>query len=219
MKEKNAKENDNLEQEEGKAEKKAKKEKKEGGLPLPMIIGGAAGLVILIALSVILGTIIASNFFAPQQASVQAVENADKANDKSKKKIPADEDDPDAPADDDMHIFETGKITTNTKGASNIYVVLELAVDFKPYDPEDEKMKALVNEKGEINKELPLYNKLKMQVTSQITNVLASYTEPELQAARPELNNIMRTQLKSVFRKFELKLGDVHVVTFLVQQM
>ena len=192
-----------------------------------------SGAIVLINLSVIIGTIVASNLFEKggggataediktvvQQTLEKELEGTSKKN-----KTPEELDSMDLAnmsKMDDMLTFETGKITSNSKGSSNTFVVLELAIDFRIYDKENPKTKDIAKGEGdktELNLESPTLKKIKIRITSKINELIATYSEAEFQAMRPELKNIIRTQLRPIFSDFNLQLGDVQIITFIIQQ-
>ncbi|MGI6370328.1 MAG: hypothetical protein GX372_01740 [Ignavibacteria bacterium] len=236
------KENTELENDpknEGKGKKtKEAKAKKEGALSLPVIIGISVGAVVLIIASVVVGSIVASKLF-PTQGGGAVLDTANitaaiqKANReileaKTKEgKTPEEIDEMEAEKMSNMPdilVFETGKIVSNPRGNANVFIVLELALDFRVYDEENKTSMEIVKIEGkdeaatrEINFESTGYKKLKTRITSNLNELIATYSEAEFQAMRGDLKNIIRTQLRPVFRNFGLQLGEVQIVTFLIQ--
>lgn len=234
-------ENDPKEEEQDKkAKTKTKKPKKEGALSLPVIIGIAVGAVVLIVASVVIGSFVASKLFPTQGGGNSAtLDTADitaaiqKANremleaQQKEGKTPEEIDDMEAErmsSMPDVLVFETGKIVSNPRGNANVLIVLELALDFRVYDKENKTSMEIVTIEGKddavtrtINFESTSYKKLKTRVTSNLNELIATYSEAEFQGMRGDLKNIIRTQLRPVFRNFGLQLGEVQIVTFLIQ--
>lgn len=213
---------------------KPPKVKKEGAVPLPMIIGASVGAVLLITVSVIVGTIVASSIFGEKSESEASTEKIVEAVQEALKgelgtitksgKTPEELDSMEVAnmsKGADVLTFETGKITSNSKGSSNTFVVIDLSIDFRIYDKENTVTKELTKgegEKLELNLESSVLKKIKNRITGKINELIASYSEQEFQSMRPELKNIIRTQLRPVFHNFGLQLGEIQILTFIIQQ-
>lgn len=199
---------------------KPKKEKKPmGPLSLPMIIGLAVGVILLVIASVIVGIVVASKFFAPHTEEAADAEGTKKA--KTEKHAP--KEDPYAEGEsylarlEGVVYMETGRITTNPKGQSAMFVVVNLGLEFKLMDAENEGLAEMMDKEGKLNMESPITKKLMARIRGSINELLASYTEADLQTNRPKIPELIKQQLKPIFRDFELTLGNVTIQEFIIQ--
>lgn len=204
-------------------EKPKRKKKEGGGLSLPvMIIVGLGAVVIQVVLVVAV-----LKFVFPQGEDAHASdstatakgqeEKKDEHGKKSEKEIDYDEYEDVLSKMEDIHYVETGKIITNPKGASSIFVVANFALEFKKMDKENEELKKMIDDKGEIKVEEPLYKKLMATTKNTINRLIASYTVEELQAKRLELTDQVKKELRPVYRDFELVIVKVNLVEFIIQ--
>lgn len=200
-------------------EKKKKKEKTPGGISMPLIIGAAGGIIVLIIASVIIGIVVAGKFFGPQAAQ-------EEANSKDgKNKATANKEYKENPYEGEMPLsqlegvmfMETGRITTNPKNGTSIYVVMNLGFEFKKMDEESKELAAIADKEGKVAIENPLVQKMMARIRSTINQMIASYTEAELQNMRPQMPDVLKKQLKPVFKDYELILGNVSIQEFIIQ--
>jgi len=196
-----------------------KKEKKALGVSLPLMIGAALGILLIIVLGVILGVFFATKFISPQHSGV---ESKDKGKTEQVKK----EDTFDKEFSEegsylskleDIMLLETGRITTNPKGAASVFVVVNFGFEFKKMDPKNKELETFAKE-GAVNMEHPVIKKMMARIRSTINNLIASYTKEELLAKRPELPEIVKKELKPIFRDYELMLGNVTIQEFIIQE-
>jgi len=224
-------------------DKKGKKEpkpKKEGGPPIVLIAGGALGGIILIVLSVVIGTIVANKLFPPylegfETAVKEAIENME---------LPAPviqgtgtrnlEPFPDDDELEGSNLFaaganwftlNSGKITTNVRGSNSMFVSVIVAVDYSLHHKEELVARGFaVAETADKNAEptynvdenSTLYQRFKIAVGSKINDFIGSHSEGELQAMRHELGEKLREDLRPTFRDFGLVIGRVNVTQFLI---
>jgi hypothetical protein len=212
-----------------------KKTKKEGELPLLLIIGGALGGVVLIILSVVVGTIVANKLFPPYlegiETAIQEVyANMEKDEATSSGKNPRrlspfpDEDiDFDGSqlfaADEDWFTFSSGRITANVKNSTSMYLIVDVAIDYKLFHKEELIARGFAvaggkNEPPKIDTNSALYQRLKIEVASKINDFAASYSEGELQAMRLNFGEKLKEELKPTFQSFGLQIGKINVPTF-----
>lgn len=207
---------------------KPKKKKREGGggLSLPvMIIVGLGAIVIQVALVVAV-----LKFVFPQPAdqshgsdsTAVAKGHGEEKKDKPKKaeeEINYDEYEDIFSRMEKVLFVETGKIITNPKGASSVFVVTNFALEFKMMDPDKKDLaKMLYDEKSKMIKEEEIYVKKLMAATrNTINRLIASYSMEELQAKRQELTDNVRVQLRPIFREYELVILRVQLLEFIIQ--
>lgn len=156
---------------ETKSKKKPAKPKKEGGdTPILLMIGGALGAVVLIIVSVIIGTLITHKLFFSYPTDRQVVvkekddkaekEDKDKEDEEEKKKkedeekekklppIPDDLDELDVASKllsmDDWYTIETAKITSNTRGSMNWFAIARVSINYKAYYKEELERKGFL---------------------------------------------------------------------------
>jgi flagellar basal body-associated protein FliL len=205
-----------LEKQEPEKQKKKEKEKKQGAsgaLSLPMLIGIGGGGIVLILVTVIFGYFIATKLFPTQPVVVsqngQVTNSNDNKDNKDKKK-----------SEDDIHsslYMETGRITTNPKDAPSTFVVLNLSLEFVPYNKDDDKVKEMMGKEG-LNMNNPIVQKMLGRIKSTVNNQIASLTLAELQAKRPELENMYKDALKTTMNEFGFKLLNVGLIEFIIQE-
>ncbi|MCX8054363.1 MAG: SPFH domain-containing protein [Ignavibacteria bacterium] len=193
-----------------------KKEKKSLGVSLPLMIGAAAGILVIIVLGVILGVFFASKFMGVQQSG--GAEQKGKTENVSKSKENAEGEDEDYLAKlEDIALMETGRITTNPKGAASVFVVVNFGFEFRLMDKENDEYKTLVKE-GAVNMEHPIIKKMMARIRSTLNNMIASYTKEELLEKRPEIPELVKKELRPVFRDYELQLVNVTIQEFIIQE-
>ncbi len=208
-------------QEPEKPEKKKKKEKKEGGgggLSLPLIIGAAFGIIILIVVSVIIGIVVANKFMGGHDsAEGEAKGKTEQQAGKEKKEDPYSQEESYLSKLEGVMFMETGRITTNPKNGSSMFVVVNLALEFKKMNEDSDELKAIADKEGKLNIENPLVQKMVAKIKGKINQMIGSYTEAELQQNRPNLPEMFKKELKPVFKEFELMLGNVSIQEFIIQ--
>ncbi len=192
-----------------------KKEKKSLGVSLPLMIGAGVGILVIIILGVILGVFFASKFMgvqhpggAPEKGKTEKVAKSDTAEEEGEEYLSKLE---------DIAIMETGRITTNPKGAASVFVVVNFGFEFKKMDKENKELKTLVNE-GAVNMEHPVIRKMMARIRSTINNMIASYTKEELLNKRPEITELVKKELRPIFRDYELLLVNVTIQEFIIQE-
>ncbi len=195
-----------------------KPKKSSGGLSLPLIIGAAVGVLVIIVLGVVLGMVVASKFFPsqPAEAGHEGDKKEHSVKDKHAKEFES-TDESYLSGGHDVIFMETGRITTNPKGASSIFVVMNFGLEFKKMDPENEELKGFADAHGKLNLEDPVFIKLNAKIKGKINQFAASYTDVELQEKRTELPELLKKELRSVFKDYELVLGSVTVLEFIIQ--
>lgn len=196
-----------------------KPEKK--GLSLPLIIGAAVGVLVIIVLGVVLGVVVASKFFAPEH-SADSGEGEGKA--KKEKTVKAKDFDEDFDQEGghlaklhDIILMETGRITTNPKGAASVFVVVNFGMEFKKMDPDNEALKTLTDKAGVLDMGNPVMKKLMARMRGVLNNMLASYTQEELLDKRTELPDLVKKEILPIFRDYQLSLGNVTLQEFIIQ--
>lgn len=198
-----------------------KKEKKSLGVSLPLIIGAAVGILVIIVLGVVLGVVLSNKFMGgghSESADGKGKGKTENVGNKSKNleeefaveegylsKL------------EDIMIMETGRITTNPKGAASVFVVVNFGLEFKKMDPDSEELKTLAKE-GAVNLEHPLMRKLGARMRGILNNMLASYTQQELLDKRQEMPELVKKELKPIFRDYELLLGNITIQEFIIQE-
>lgn len=196
-----------------------KKEKKSLGVSLPLMIGAALGILVIIVLGVILGVFFASKFLGPQQA------NGDKNKGKTEKVAKSgDAFEEEFTSEggylsklEDIMLMETGRITTNPRGAASVFVVVNFGFEFKKMNDDNKELANLAKE-GAVNMEHPVIKKMMARIRSTINNMIASYTKEELLEKRKELPEMVKKELRPIFRDYELLLGNVTVQEFIIQE-
>jgi len=192
-----------------------KKEKKSLGVSLPLMIGAAAGILVIIVLGVILGVFFASKFMGVQHAGGEGEKGK---TEKTAKSNIAEEDEGDYLSKlKDIAIMETGRITTNPKGSSSVFVVVNFGFEFKKMDNDNKELKTLVNE-GAVNMEHPVIKKMMARIRSTLNKMIASYTKEELLEKRHEIPELVKKELRPIFRDYELLLVNVTIQEFIIQE-
>jgi flagellar basal body-associated protein FliL len=208
-------------QEPVKPEKKTKKKPSlGGGLSLPVIIGAVAGLLVLIAATVIFSIFIASKFIAPQQsASGEDGKHADKTekHEEDEDEEKKDEIDLEMAEEEEfqkgmvgIHYVKTGRITTNPKGSSQ-FVVLNLGFEFRMKNKDNEWVES------EVTEEDPMVKHAMSKAKGVVNQVLGSMTVEELHSKRSEMPLILKEKLKDTFKKYRILLKDVIIEEFIIQ--
>lgn len=193
-----------------------KKEKKSLGVSLPLMIGAAAGILVIIVLGVILGVFFASKFMGVQHSG--GAEQKGKTENVSKSKASLEAEDEDYLAKlEDIVLMETGRITTNPKGAASVFVVVNFGFEFRLMDKDKSEYKTLVKE-GTVNMEHPIMRKMMARIRSTLNKMIASYTKEELLEKRPEIPELVKKELRPVFRDYELQLINVTIQEFIIQE-
>lgn len=197
------------------------KPEKKGGLSLPLIIGAAVGILVIIILGVVLGVVVASKYFGSGHSEAP-IDGDGKAKKEHVAKSETAEDEFDTEGGylsklHDVMIMETGRITTNPKGAASVFVVVNFGLEFKKMDPDNEELKALAGKEGELNMEHPIMKKLMAKMRGVLNNMIGSYTQDELLAKRAELPELVKKELKPIFRDYELSLGSITIQEFIIQ--
>ncbi|HOK14642.1 MAG TPA: flagellar basal body-associated FliL family protein [Candidatus Kapabacteria bacterium] len=191
-----------------------KKEKKSLGVSLPLMIGAAAGILVIIVLGVILGVFFASKFMGVQHAGGEG----EKGKTEKVSKANAEGEDEDYLAKlEDIILIETGRITTNPKGAASVFVVVNFGFEFRLMDKDNKELKTLVSE-GAVNMEHPAIRKMMARIRSTINNLIASYTKEELLNKRAEIPELVKKELRPFFRDYELLLVNVTIQEFIIQE-
>jgi hypothetical protein len=219
------------------SKKKVKKPRKEGEIPVILIVGGAFAGVIVIILSVIIGVIIANTLFpqafkADAKAETEQTEKTDEIDKKEKLEEPV----PDGEYDsrslllsgDEWYSFKSDKITTNVKNSINTFVVMSVMVDYQVHFKEELTAKGFLKAAEEaaenplppaVDTTSALYQKLKQIVASRINDFIGTYSEQELQQMRTDaqlkFSDRFKEYLKPTFKDFGLIIGEVHFVEFM----
>lgn len=204
-------------QEEVEKQEPLKPEKK--GLSLPLIIGAAVGVLVIIVLGVVLGVVITTKFFGPEHTEETATDGKAKK-EKVTKSTVDEEFDTEGGYLSKLHdiiLMETGRITTNPKGAASVFVVVNFGMEFKKMDPDNDELAKLVDAKGVLDMEHPAMKKLMARMRGVLNNMLASYTQDELLSKRSELPDLVKKEMKPIFRDYELSLGNVTIQEFIIQ--
>jgi flagellar basal body-associated protein FliL len=230
---------DNNEKAESKKKKqKPSKEKKEGEIPLVLMIGGALGGVIIIIVSVIIGTIVANKMFPPQIGPIAEGENTEKVAEEGehKEKLPAfptDEKYDDALSlleEDDWLNFNSERIQTNVSGGGKI-CILNIAIYYKPFWVKTLTEKGFLRPESEgghgamipggADTTNALYVKLKQSVSSKLLEFIGSHSEIDLQSMQSEakLAETLKEYLKPTFKDTGLLVGKVEVTYFMLARM
>lgn len=234
----------NGENDAGKKGKKKKnaKARAEGDIPLPLIIGGALGAVILIIISVIAGNVVANKLFPPSVESIKvalaeytAAQHTE-SNENAAKKL---NDVPDIDMSNESELFAAGaewltfegkKITTNVKDGQMLLV--DVSIGYKLYHKEELIARGFAKPAGgggghgeaasdteamEADTTNPLYKKFHNDLKSQINTFFAMYTRTDLEAMRSNngLADKLKEFVKPTFKKFGLQIGDVSFPQFL----
>jgi len=194
--------------------------KKQGGLSLPLIIGASVGVLVIVVLGVVLGVVVASKYFVPPSA-----ETAEEGGGKKKTEERAakngsyseDEESNFLSKLDDVLLLQTDRITTNPHNASSVFVVLDLHLEFKKMDQGNKVLKDIADKSGTVNMEHIIIKKMMSRIRSTINQLIAGMTEVEIHEKRSELPEIIRTQIRPVFRDYELILGRVMITEFIMQ--
>lgn len=193
-----------------------KKEKKSLGVSLPLMIGAAAGILVIIVLGVILGVFFASKFMGVQHSGGGTEKGKTENVSKTKENTEGADEDYLAKLED-IVLMETGRITTNPKGAASVFVVVNFGFEFRLMDKENSEYKTLVKE-GAVNMEHPIMKKMMARIRSTLNNMIASYTKEELLEKRPEIPELVKKELRPVFRDYELQLVNVTIQEFIIQE-
>ncbi|MDR0927907.1 MAG: hypothetical protein LBO69_09135 [Ignavibacteria bacterium] len=216
------------------SKKKPKKEKKtkepnEDGKPSTILIaGGAAGLMILIIISVIVGSVIAQKMFPIEASAVVATEETEHAegDEHSAKKLPpmpdgeeGGEDVISMLADDSWLSFSSDKIQTNPSDNARAVCILNVAVTYKPYYVDQLTARGFLipapaagggghgeapaHEEGAkvpmiADTNNSIYKSLRQSVASTLGGFLGSHTQASLQAMQS--SNTLTDTLKSVLK-------------------
>lgn len=224
---------------EAKSTKKEKKPKKEGGIPILIMAGGALGGVIMIIVSVIIGTVIANKLFPPVVPAVTGEEQvaSEDAGQHTKKLKPFPEDGEDMGEgislleDSEWLTFDSNKTQTNLKSPAGMIGIIDIAATYKPYYVEELTEKGFLEEPGTdshgnptpagANKESGLYKKLKLNVTSALIDFISSHTAEELQNLQSsgKLSDSLKTKLKNPFKDIGLIVGKVDITQFIIATM
>jgi flagellar basal body-associated protein FliL len=214
------------------------KEKKEDGIPLVLMIGGALGGVVMIIVSVIIGTIIANKLFPPQIGTAVVEEEHTTTDGKGhhKKLEPFPEDNEiegtiSLLEDSDWLTFDSCKIQTNVKSPAGMIGIIDVAVSYKPHYVEELTIKGFLQEpgvdghgnptSGGANKESTLYKKLKLNVSSALLGFIGSHTADELQNMQSNgtLSDSLKVNLKQPFKDIGLIVGKVDITSFIIARM
>jgi hypothetical protein len=181
--------------------------KKSGQIPLPLIIGGAFGCVVMIVVSVIVGTIVAQQFFPPPIVVVKEItkevepeeeEHADEhggghgAKKQKLEPIPEDEEiEDDSPllADSDWLTFNSEKYAGNTRTPGKM-AVLEFVITYKPFRVDILKHKGFLTEAGVdghgnptppgVDEKCDLYKEFQRNIKSKMMLFIAQSSDAEL---------------------------------------
>ncbi|MGE5480064.1 MAG: flagellar basal body-associated FliL family protein [Chloroflexota bacterium] len=206
---------------------KPAKEKKPVALSLPLIIGGGIGALVLILATIIFGYFLATKLFPAASAGTVELTAAERAEIKKKAvdELSRQRESEEQRAVKELSLdnmegaiyYETGRITTNPKGSSTQFVVVNLALEFKILDAENEHLQKLADKEGKLNLENPIMKKVEAAIKSSMNNTLASYTEAELQQNRGQLEKIFLDKLRPAFRRYELALARVNLLEFIIQ--
>jgi len=213
---------------------KAPKPKKDGDIPIVLIVGGALGGVVLIILSVVIGTVVANKLFPPYVEGIETaikevyanmVAKEEATNDNKKLPFPDEdtgfEDSQLLTADADWHTFTSGEVTTNTKNSTTMFGIVSIAVDYSLHYKEELIARGFATVAGkdapiEIDDKSQIYQRFQLAVTSVINDFIGSHTSEELQSMRQELGAKIREELKPTFRSFGLVIGNVKITKFIV---
>ncbi len=200
-------EEDNKKQEPEKSPKKS--ENKFLGVSLPLVISIGVGAIVLILVAVIFGYFIATRLFPTQSAPSQAQTSASQANEASNKKV------------NDINktiFFETGRITTNPRDGAATFVVANLGLEFVKINEDDKELEGLADPTGKVKVEEVIVQKLLARIKSNVNTFIASYNLQEIQAQRPELEQLFKSNLDPIFKEFGLKLVKVGLIEFIIQE-
>jgi flagellar basal body-associated protein FliL len=207
-------------QEPVKPEKKTKKKASLGaGLSLPIIIGAVAGLLVLIAATVVISIFVASKFIAPQHPAAgedgkhaEKTEKHQEEDEENKDEIDLDmaEEEEFQKGMTGIHYVKTGRITTNPKGSSQ-FVVLNLGFEFRMKNKDNEWIEA------EVTEEDPMVKHAMSKAKGAVNQVLGSMTVDELHNKRSEMPLILKEKLKDTFKKYRILLKDVIIEEFIIQ--
>jgi len=242
------KEKDEIKDEEEVAEpvepsSKKSKPKKEGEIPIILIAGGALGGVVLIILSVVIGTIVANKLFPPYyegiENAIQEVyadmkkkeETTEDA--KEQRKLPAFPDEDTGfegshlfAADVEWFTFVSSDITTNTRGSTQMFAQVKVSIDYNIHYKEELVARGFAveepaAEKGasptlKVIESSTLYKRFNLAVESKINDFIGLHSDAELQAMRQSFGEKLREELKPTFREFGLIIGKVNVTKFIV---
>ena len=229
----NENKNEEIESENTESTKKSKKQKapkKEVAIPIPLMIGGALGVVIMIIASVIIGTVLANKLFPPHSGTIIVAEEDEEINEKkqTKKHKPFPEEDEDFEnaisllQDGEWLTLEDNKAQTNVKGSTTICVI-DIAVTYKAHYVEELKNKGFLVETGKdsppsANKDNELYVKLKRNVKTSLLDFISKHTASELQDMQSsgKLSENLKVHLKNSFRDIGLVIGKVEITYFII---
>lgn len=220
------------------AKTKPAKSADKGQLPLLLMIGGALGGVIMIIVSVVIGTVIAQKLFPPQMgAPVETEEHAEAEGEhghavEKLAPVPDGEDmsEEGAPsnllADAGTLTFKSGKLASNTKGSANTVCLLEFVAEYKPYYVEQLTAKGFLTEAGVdahgnpappgVDTTNELYQKLKLSVASEMMLFFNSKTSTEIHNMQSigVLSDTLKNVLKKPFKETGLQIGRVSISGF-----
>ncbi len=209
---------DEINQESGEKQVPEKPPKKQG-MSLPLIIGAAVGVLVIVVLGVVLGVVVASKYFAPPASEANEEGGKKKTEKRAARDDFYDEDEESSYLSklDDVLLIETGRLTTNPRGGSSVFVVLDLHIEFKKMDQGNKALKDIADKSGVVNMEHIILKKMMSRIRSSINQLIAGMTEAEIHEKRTELPELIRTQLRPVFRDYELMLGRVMITEFIMQ--
>jgi len=212
---------------------KEPKPKKEGDIPILLIIGGALGGVVLIILSVVIGTIVANKLFPPYIEGIETaikevyakIEKNDATPNNNNKKLQFPDEDTGFEgsqlfaADEGWHTFSSGKITANVRNSTSMYLIVDIAIDYKLFHKEELIARGFAVEQGKnepptVDTNSAMYKRLKVEVASKLNDFAASHSEVELQEMRLNFGEKIREELKPTFQSFGLQIGKVNVPVF-----
>ena len=222
-----------------KKEKKQKTPRKEGEIPMLFMIGGALGVVVMIIVSVIIGTVIANKLFPPVGFSVASVEGHgdgehEDEDGKVKLKPFVEEDIEDTISllqDEKWLTIDNCKAQTNVKGSASTLGIITIAAIYKPYYTEELSNRGFLTEGGKdghgnplppgVNKESELYKKLQVNIKSALTSFISKHTAEELQdlQSNGDLPDSLKSALKNPFKDIGLVLGKVDITDFMVTKI
>jgi flagellar basal body-associated protein FliL len=186
----------------------AKKEKKKDGkMSLPLIIGIIAGVVVL---QVVIILVVVNVFFSEPDTGDETAEGSNtemiegEPRELSEDEIAEREFFTD---DTKKKYMETGKIVTNPRDSYK-YVALNVGLMYIPKESVEEEMLADGSD---------MIMKLQAEIKSRIIMTIGSMTPEELQSNRDILTNILKEELKPIFRERDIYLRKVLISEYIMQ--
>lgn len=197
-----------------------KPKNKSGGMSMPVLIGVIGAIVVFQAVLIFL---LFKFFIAPQPAAVEGEEAKTEQIEKEKEEKKTSKNwtyDEFTLNEDLVHLYETGRITTNPKN-SDKFVIINLALIYVIKDNETleeiHAKKAGGGGHGEEEDHSLFSHKQRIRIKGTINNILGSYSAEQLFAQRDSLPEIFKDGLAKVINNHQMKIKEVIVQEFIIQ--